>query len=277
MKAFLFIMENEIWVSVHKELDKKGKFEVSSLGRLKRIGYFTKGGKWEPDLIIKLYLSGKRYVRVKIADKTISLHRVVCMSFHNNPENKPQVNHIDNNKKNNRSDNLEWCTQSENIQHAQSIGVYPYAKPKVYKKKEDKKHTPPKKVINIDTGEIFNSTEELCKEKGWNIKNIRRQMSGERFCHIPYRYLGKEDAVRFKKIVDKPIKIPFVRPPKKQYIPHPIPTKEVIVLNLQREELFTKKSTREAANFIGTNHETFRKWIKTTTTGYHKGYIFKYA
>lgn len=60
----------------------------------------------------------RRYLRCKIGGKGYNIHRLIAETFIPNPENKPEVNHIDGNKHNNSISNLEWVTAYENNLHA---------------------------------------------------------------------------------------------------------------------------------------------------------------
>ncbi len=94
-----------------------GKLEVTNTGRVFRIkndskeeasiNYATRNKKYA---IVSIYENGKQ--------KHLYVHRLVAKAFLPNPNNKPQVNHIDGNPKNNNASNLEWVTGSENMIHA---------------------------------------------------------------------------------------------------------------------------------------------------------------
>jgi hypothetical protein len=103
----------EIWKSI---TGFETKYLVSDLGRVKSLSRDYKYGSHD-DVILKtndrrgyegvtLFDNGKRYYK--------AVHRLVAEAFIPNPDNKPCINHKDENRKNNRANNLEWCTYSEN-------------------------------------------------------------------------------------------------------------------------------------------------------------------
>lgn len=93
-----------------KELIESGIIEVTENGNV-----FIKATGKE----ITPKNNGNGYLRIYIPKikKRFLLHRLVATAYVPNPDNKPQVNHIDGNKHNNSANNLEWCTNQENVSH----------------------------------------------------------------------------------------------------------------------------------------------------------------
>ena len=96
----------------------KNMVQVSTLGRIKSFYRYSAG-----KIIQCIDIDCFGYARVRIKGKRYKIHRLVAETFIPNPEDKREVNHKDGNKLNNRADNLEWATRSENQKHAYKIGL----------------------------------------------------------------------------------------------------------------------------------------------------------
>ena len=150
-------------------------YSVSSLGRVRSedrhainssgVEMFYKGR------VLKGSMVKGRYFTVVLAkegkNKTHSVHALVAEAFIKKP--KLQVNHINGDKRNNSTENLEWCTRSENIKHAIRSDLLPY-------------HLRPKKITqyNLDGKliAIHDSVNEAARSNGLDCGNISKASRG---------------------------------------------------------------------------------------------------
>lgn len=108
----------EIWKPLVGVPEVEGQFLISNFGRVKRIVFTTAN---QPEYKTpKVYGNGYHYILFTVGRKKVynkRLHRLVALAFVPNPNNYPEVNHKDGDKLNNRADNLEWTTRSQNELH----------------------------------------------------------------------------------------------------------------------------------------------------------------
>lgn len=115
----------EIWKPV---VGLEGKYEVSDEGNVRSVDRFITGidgvRQHRKGKMLSVHYNHKGYNRVQLGKQgSIVVHQIVAKAFIPNPNNKPQVNHIDGNKENNSVDNLEWVTLQENMEHAKKHGL----------------------------------------------------------------------------------------------------------------------------------------------------------
>lgn len=196
----------EVWkdVRTHQEL-----YRVSSIGSVFSVRNNKKLSLWkDKDGYLRCNLKKNSVVR------QISVHRLVAEAFIPNPENKPQVNHKNGVKSDNRIENLEWATNSENQQHKCKVLGYRPSKenvekmlmgtkkynllPEIKKKKADvarKRFS--KKIIDITTMEVYKSQHEAAIKTGCKQGNISRVCLGttpQTKGHVFRFYKGQENA-----------------------------------------------------------------------------------
>lgn len=148
------------------------KYRVSNLGRVMNDKYKI--------LSQKTNKCGYKEVNIKIDGKfkTQLVHRLVAKAFIDNPDNKPQVNHINGDKTCNRVENLEWITNDDNIKHSIKTGLRDIKK--IAKTTREKCG---KKIIQYDLDNNFIKEWDSLREVADTLKIdrhcIRRVCKGE--------------------------------------------------------------------------------------------------
>ena len=179
----------EIWKDIP---GYEGLYQVSSGGSVrsvdrviphKRHGVCNCKGK-ELSLVVSrkgyrtvnLMVNGTHYLEF--------VHRLVATAFIPNPENKSQVNHIDGDKGNNNVNNLEWCSGSENSQHAWDTGLQ--------KATDERRALRGRSVICVETGKEYYSIGYAVEQTHISRSGIKGCCHGKRRTAGGYHWRFKE-------------------------------------------------------------------------------------
>jgi hypothetical protein len=181
----------EIWKDIP---EYEGMYQISNLGNVKSQHYNHMSGQ-KPGKLLKVTLMKNGYVSLGLrmcdTNKTHLLHRLIAEAFIPNPDNKPNINHINAIRNDNCIENLEWCTQSENILHAFKMGTKVPTGPKkgtkpwntnkklskehidkLSKAKLGKPSLKKRKVIDLSTGIIYVGIQEAADALGIKYSNL---------------------------------------------------------------------------------------------------------
>lgn len=157
-------LEGEVWKDV---VGWEDSYEVSNLGRIRTKNRLRKG-KNDSDAQVSVhikesYIDADGYERISLYQdsktKLAGVHRLVAEAFIPNPDNLPQVNHIDGDKSNNNSNNLQWVTNEQNIRHSIEKGS-----------RDSQKHQ--KRVERVSDHKQFESIFKLSDEIDFDYKTL---------------------------------------------------------------------------------------------------------
>ena len=179
----------------------EGFYQISDYGDVKSLDRFD-GIRKINGRNIKPSLKQNGYMQIGLRKegkrKWFSIHRLVAIHFLDNPENKPQVNHIDCNKQNNNVKNLEWVTAQDNYRHAQVNGLMnpPKGENHPYYGLFGERSKSAKKVVryNKETGEkkLYNA-KILAKSDGFDVTSISKCCNKKQKTHKGYEWYFAED------------------------------------------------------------------------------------
>lgn len=183
----------EIWKDIK---GYEGSYMVSNYGRVKSLekyieSYNRTRTQYRPEKILKQYKSKWGYMRVYLTQNSIkkmyAVHRLVASAFIDNPNNKPCVNHIDNDRSNNHLDNLEWCTYKENNNWAKKQGRRVFTEEWKQKISATRKLKP---VVGIDENgnKIYFDAVRATSKAGFGCKAVIRCCKGLQKAHKGYRW-----------------------------------------------------------------------------------------
>lgn len=134
------------------------------------------------------------YMQITINNKTFYVHRLVAQAFISNPDNKPQVNHIDENRINNNVSNLEWVTAKENLNYGSHNQKLSNSLKSLNKRGRKNPRARAVVGVNIETGEIisYECISDSHKD-GFQRQGICHCCNGKYKYHMGYKWYYAED------------------------------------------------------------------------------------
>ena len=204
-------LEGEIW----KGVPGYENYEVSNMGRVRSLDHYTlKSGDCRSTLIKGRILSqtvGKTgYYTVlmypanstKKDRKLVKVHRMIALAFLDNPHNLPQINHKDEDKTNNRLENLEYCDGRYNINYGTAIER---AKSTFFKSYTEKVRRIIQYKQDGSVVQVFKNMFEATSKTGYTSNSISLCCNGYcKTCHgYVFKYEGDEFVAPVKKRSDK--------------------------------------------------------------------------
>lgn len=168
----------------------KGIYQVSNLGRVK--GLYRQVNTWNAyktlqEKILKTYISYNGYLKVVLQGKTKLVHRLVAEAFIPNPENKPQVNHKNEIKQDNRVENLEWMTAKENVNYGTGLQRRADTQRRLGNQINNKGTS--KKIVCVEIKKTFESIKDAVRQGfGKDSSTITKCCKGKKQTHNGYHW-----------------------------------------------------------------------------------------
>lgn len=161
---------------------------MSNLGRVKSFA-------WGKERILKAGRNSADYMSVvlhsDIKRVSCSVHRLVIEAFIPNTENKRTVNHINGDKCDNRLDNLEWATNSENMHHAYGTGLKKISDNQINAAKvniNNHRRDTSRLIFDEVNGVFYSSIKEAAQSKGMKYQTLASQINGQNTNKTSLRY-----------------------------------------------------------------------------------------
>lgn len=190
----------EVWKDIP---NYEGYYQISNLGRIKSVARKVKyqnSYRNVKEKLKKTFIGKQGYERVELSKngktKKYNVHRIVANVFISNPLNKETVNHINGIKTDNRVENLEWATRSENELHAYKIGLAKNSEKQRNVARLYCKENKIKSIIQLDLDGNFikewKSAREVEEKINISRKNISQCITGKNKTAGGYKWLTKE-------------------------------------------------------------------------------------